>query len=70
MNSRPPQPQPQPQQHPNNIPQASMPVSVTATSLPLPSAPQMPYNRQNSNLSNSANDDGWVLVPSQTESDA
>lgn len=32
--------------------------------------PQPPYNRQNSNTSNVANDDGWVLVPSQNESDA
>lgn len=40
---------------------------------PAPSAStqsQMPFNRQNSNTSNAANEDGWVLVPSQNESDA
>lgn len=55
MNTRPP---------PNNVP-VPVPVSVT----PAPSAPPMPYNRQNSNSSVTANEDGWVLVPSQAESD-
>lgn len=47
-----------------------MPVSSASMQMPAPSAPQMPYNRQNSNSSISGNDDEWVLVPSQTESDA
>lgn len=63
MNSRPPVPPSnnlQPQQPPTG---GNMPMSM-----PLPSAP--PYDRHNSTSSSSANDDGWVLVPSQTESDA
>lgn len=47
-----------------------MPVSSASMQMPAPSAPQMPYNRQNSNSSICGNDDEWVLVPSQTESDA
>lgn len=58
MNTRPP---------PNNVP-VPMPVPVTPVA-PAPSAPPMPYNRQNSNSSVTANEDGWVLVPSQAESD-
>lgn len=47
----------------------SMPMSTIPVPMNVPSAP--PYVRQNSNNSNiSANDDGWVLVPSQAESDA
>lgn len=44
---------------PNNVPTTA--ATQTAT-------PQ--YNRQNSDTSVTANEDGWVLVPSQTESDA
>lgn len=80
MNSRPPMPPPampaptinlQPPPPPpagTSMPMSmSSPGSMTMTT-PSPSAP--PYDRQNSNSSTSGNDDGWVLVPSQTESDA
>lgn len=62
-------PRPSPH-HPNNVPPTTIPMSAASIPMPMPSAPQMPYNRQNSNSSIAANEDGWVLVPSQTESDA
>lgn len=45
------------------------PVNVSVPP-PASTQPQPSYNRQNSNTSNAANEDGWVLVPSQNESDA
>lgn len=75
MNSRPPPPPPtnnlQPQPSPGTNMPMSMPVPASmpmTMNMPIPSAP--PYDRQNSNSSTSGNDDGWVLVPSQAESDA
>lgn len=44
-----------------------VPVSVAS---PVSTPSQMPFNRQNSNTNTAANEDGWVLVPSQNESDA
>lgn len=46
------------------------PVSVSVAP-PVSTQSQMPFNRQNSNTSTTtANEDGWVLVSSQNESDA
>lgn len=71
MNSRPPPPPPAAnnmQPPPPSGANMPMPMSAVPVSMPIPSAP--PYDRQNSNSSTSGNDDGWVLVPSQAESDA
>lgn len=67
LNTRPPH------STPNNLPPPPVPSTSSGptVSMPMPTAP--PYDRQNSNSSTTANDDGWVLVPStisQTESDA
>lgn len=45
---------------PNTVPMAA-PQNLTT---------QPTYDRQNSDSSTVANEDGWVLVPSQNESDA
>lgn len=72
MNSRPPMPPPSSTPTINLQPSPGGPPPGTGMpmprTMPIPSAP--PYDRQNSNSSTSGNDDGWVLVPSQTESDA
>lgn len=56
MNTRPPPPPPP---SANNVPTTAANLTVT---------PQ--YNRQNSDSSVTANEDGWVMVSSQNESEA
>lgn len=57
MNTRPPPPPPPTSA--NNMPTTAAHLTVT---------PQ--YNRQNSGSSVTANEDGWVMVSSQNESEA